>query len=135
MNELLLGPNDLKIVVVDDSDFSRSVVIKMLNGAGYKVVGESASASNALQIIKEKNPNVVITDIVMPEISGIELTEKINQDFDNIYVIVISSLSQEHVVLEAIGAGAADFISKPINEQQLVDSLSKILAQINKDKK
>lgn len=135
MNELLFGPNDLKIVVVDDSDFSRSIIVKMLNGAGYKVVGESASAANALQVIKEKNPNVVITDIVMPEISGIELTEKINQDFDNIYVIVISSLSQEHVVLEAIGAGAADFISKPISEQQLVDSLSKILAQINKDKK
>jgi two-component system chemotaxis response regulator CheY len=135
MNELLFGANDLKIVVVDDSDFSRSIIVKMLNGAGYKVVGESASAANALQVIKEKNPNVVITDIVMPEISGIELTEKINQDFDNIYVIVISSLSQEHVVLEAIGAGAADFISKPISEQQLVDSLSKILAQINKDKK
>jgi YesN/AraC family two-component response regulator len=48
-------------------------------------------------------------------------------------VIVISSLSQEHVVLEAIGAGAADFIAKPINQQQLVDSLDKIISQIKKD--
>jgi two-component system chemotaxis response regulator CheY len=135
MNETLTGTSDFKIVVVDDSDFSRSIIIKMLNEAGHNVVGEASSATNAIQVIKDKKPNVVITDIVMPEISGIELTEKINQDFDNIYVIVISSLSQEHVVLEAIGAGAADFLSKPINEQQLIDSLNKIMAQINKEKK
>jgi YesN/AraC family two-component response regulator len=97
------------------------------------VVGEAASATAALQVIKDKNPHVVITDIVMPEISGIELTEKINQDYEETYVIVISSLSQEHVVLEAIGAGAADFIAKPINQQQLVDSLEKIMSQFKKD--
>jgi two-component system chemotaxis response regulator CheY len=125
--------NSLKVVVVDDSDFSRSIVIKMLKAENFNVVGEAASAASALQVIKDKKPHVVITDIVMPEISGIELTERINQDFDDIYVIVISSLSQEHVVLEAIGAGAADFIAKPINQQQLVDSLDKIISQIKKD--
>jgi YesN/AraC family two-component response regulator len=123
----------LKIVVVDDSDFSRGLIIKMLKEANFNVVGEAPSASTALSVIKEKKPHVVITDIVMPEISGIELAEKINQDFDDIYVIVISSLAQEHVVLEAIGAGAADFIAKPINKQQLVDSLEKIMATMKKD--
>jgi two-component system chemotaxis response regulator CheY len=123
----------LKIVVVDDSDFSISVIVKMLKEAEFNVVGEASSASSAMQVIKDKKPHVVITDIVMPEISGIELTEKINQDYDDTYVIVVSSLSQEHVVLEAIGAGAADFISKPINSQQLIDSLEKIGSQIKKD--
>lgn len=123
---------DLKILVVDDSDFSRSLINQMLKEAGFQVIGEANGAEAALQLVKEKKPDVVITDIVMPEISGIELTEKINQGFDNIYVIVISSLSQEHIVLEAIGAGASDFIAKPIQKQQLVDSLEKILANINK---
>lgn len=123
----------LKIVVVDDSDFSRSLIIKMLKEANFNIVGEAPSAAAALSVIKEKKPHVVITDIVMPEISGIELAEKINQDYQDIYVIVISSLSQEHVVLEAIGAGAADFIAKPINQQQLVDSLEKIMASMKKD--
>ncbi len=125
--------NALKIVVVDDSDFSRGLIIKMLKDANFNVVGEAPSAGAALSVIKEKKPHVVITDIVMPEISGIELAEKINQDFDDIYVIVISSLSQEHVVLEAIGAGAADFIAKPINQQQLIDSLVKIMSSMKKD--
>lgn len=128
-----LNHAELSIVVVDDSDFSRSFIVKMLKDAGFTIVGEAASASTALQVIKEKKPQVVITDIVMPEISGIELTEKINQDFDNIFVIVISSLSQEHVVIEAIGAGAADFIAKPIQSQQLIDSLEKIMSQIKSE--
>ena len=128
-----LNHDHLRIVVVDDSDFSRSLIIKMLKDVSFNVVGEAASAASALQVIKDKKPHVVITDIVMPEISGIELTEKINQDYKDIYVIVISSLSQEHVVLEAISAGASDFIAKPINQHQLIDSLEKIKSLIKKE--
>ena len=123
---------DLKVLIVDDSDFSRSLINQMLKEAGFQVVGEANGAEVALQLIKEKKPDVVITDIVMPEVSGIELTEKINQAYDHISVIVVSSLSQEHIVLEAIGAGASDFIPKPIQKQQLVDSLEKILSNMNK---
>ncbi len=124
---------ELNVVVVDDSDFSRTLIIKMLRDAGFNVVGDAANATHALQIISDKKPHVVITDIVMPEISGIELTENINKNFNDVFVIVISSLSQEHVVLEAIGAGAADFLSKPINQQQLIDSMEKIMVQVKKN--
>jgi len=123
--------NNLKILIVDDSNFSRSWVSRLCLEAGFTVIGEASSAEEALGKVKELSPNVVITDIVMPEISGIELTEKINENFDDVYVIVISSLSQEHIVLEAIGAGATDFIPKPIQKEQLVDSLNKIKAQID----
>jgi two-component system chemotaxis response regulator CheY len=117
----------VKIVIVDDSDFSRSIIRKMLEEENINIVGEANGAEAALKIIKEKNPNIVITDIVMPEISGIELTEKISQKFPDISVIVISSLSQEHIILEAIAAGANDFIAKPIQKQQLIDSIEKII--------
>ena len=124
---------ELKVIIVDDSDFSRNIVSRMVTEAGYQIVGEAASAEEALTLIKEKEPNVVITDIVMPEVSGIELTEKISEKYDGISVIVISSLSQEHIVLEAISAGASDFIPKPIQKQQLVDSLEKIQSQLGKN--
>jgi two-component system chemotaxis response regulator CheY len=116
----------LKIVIVDDSDFSRSIIRKMLTEENINIVGEANGAEAAIGIIKETNPNIVITDIVMPDISGIELTEKISQNFEDISVIVVSSLSQEHIVLEAIAAGASDFIAKPIQKQQLIDSIEKI---------
>jgi two-component system chemotaxis response regulator CheY len=116
----------MRIVIVDDSDFSRSLIRKMLTEEGIAIVGEAGSAEAAVAVIKDKKPNIVITDIVMPNVSGIELTEKITQNAEDISVIVISSLSQEHVVLEAIGAGASDFIAKPIQKQQLLDSLEKV---------
>ncbi len=122
----------VKILIVDDSDFSRSIISKMLSEEGYQVVGEAANAETALLMVKEKRPNIVITDIVMPDVSGIELTEKIVNNFEGTSVIVISSLSQEHIVLEAIGAGASDFIAKPIQKQQLLDSLEKIVG-LNSD--
>jgi len=122
----------LKVLIVDDSDFSRNIVSRIVTDAGHTVIGEAAEATSALALIKTKNPNVVITDIVMPEISGIELTEKITQNFEDISVIVISSLSQEHIILDAIAAGACDFISKPIYPEQLKDSLDKIKTQFSK---
>ncbi len=121
---------DLKIVIVDDSDFSRSIIRKMLIEENLNVVGEANGAEAAVAIIKETNPNIVITDIVMPDISGIELTENISKNFDGISVIVVSSLSQEHIILEAIAAGASDFIAKPIQKQQLIDSIEKVSINI-----
>lgn len=120
--------SDMKVVIVDDSDFSRSIIRQMLTEEGIEIVGEANSAEAALAVIQIKKPNIVITDIVMPEISGIELTERINRDYEDISIIVISSLSQEHVILEAIGAGASDFLAKPIQKQQLIDSLEKIIS-------
>ena len=125
--------NELKVVVVDDSDFSRNIITRILKDSGIEVIGEASHAETALAVIKEKKPNVVITDIVMPDISGIELTMQINRSFNNIYIIVISSLSQEHVIIEAIGAGASDFLVKPVNKQQLIDSLEKISTLIKED--
>lgn len=118
--------SELSVVVVDDSDFYRGIINGMLQEIGVTNIKEAASAEAALVVLGQFKPDIVITDIVMPEISGIELTEKISQNYPDIGVIVISSLSQEHIVLEAIGAGAGDFIAKPIQKQQLLDSLEKL---------
>lgn len=128
-----MNPADVKIIIVDDSDFSRSVINKMLSEEGFQIIGEASSAEAALPMIKEKKPDIVIVDIVMPNVSGLELTEKLNQSAPNVSVIMVSSLSQEHIVLDAISAGASDFIAKPIQKQQLVDSVEKIMAERTKD--
>jgi len=131
MNEITKA--DAKIIIVDDSDFSRSMISKMLTEDGFQVIGEAASAEVALPLIKEKRPHIVIADIVMPNVSGLELAEKIGQSFPEVSVIIVSSLSQEHIVLDAISAGASDFIAKPISKQQLIDSVEKILSEKSKD--
>lgn len=117
---------DLKILLVDDSDFSRSMIKKMLQDEGFNVVAEAKDAFEALDMVKANQLDVVITDIVMPKMSGIELTTKLSKTYPDLSVIVISSLSQEHIVLDAIGAGASDFIAKPIQPEQLKESLQKV---------
>ena len=131
MNEL--NKADLKIIIVDDSDFSRTIISTMLTEEGFQVTGEAGSAEAAIPLIREKSPDIVIADIVMPNVSGLELAEKIGQSFPDVAVIIISSLSQEHIVLDAINAGASDFIAKPITKQQLIDSVEKIMAEKTKD--
>lgn len=116
-----------RIVLVDDSDFSRTKLRTLLTQHGINVVGEASNGGDALKVIKEKKPHLVLVDVVMPEISGIELTEKIMSNFQNTGVIIVSSLVQDQVVMQAIAAGAADFIAKPIDPTQLVESVTKYL--------
>jgi two-component system chemotaxis response regulator CheY len=124
---------EYRLLVVDDSDYARAQMTALLTQAGFTVVGEAASAEDALRQVRDKKPHLVLMDIVMPEVSGIQLTEKIIANFSNVGVIMVSSLTHEQVVLESIAAGAADFINKPINPLQLTEAVEKFLTHLGKD--
>ncbi len=124
---------EYRLLVVDDSDYARAQMTALLTQAGFTVVGEAASAEDALRQVRDKKPHLVLMDIVMPEVSGIQLTEKIVSDFSNVGVIMVSSLTHEQVVLESIAAGAIDFIHKPIDPQQLTESVEKFLSTLGKE--
>ncbi len=121
---------DFRLLVVDDSNFSRAQISALLTQHGFSVVGEAANAEQALSLIKEKKPHLVLADIVMPEISGIELTAKISQHYPGVAVIMVSSLQHEQVVLESIAAGAIDFVGKPIQPKQLLEAVEKYLCTL-----
>lgn len=122
-----------RLLVVDDSDYARAQMTSLLTQAGFTVVGEAASAEDALRQVRDKKPHLVLVDIVMPEVTGIQLTEKILADYSHVGVIMVSSLSHEQVVLEAIGAGAVDFLSKPVNPLQLTEAVEKFLGTLGKE--
>ncbi len=122
-----------RILIVDDSDFARAQISAMLIQYGFNICGEAGNSEEALRMVKEKKPHLVLIDIVMPEVSGIELAEKITTNFQSVGVIMISSLQHEQVVIEAIAAGAADFVSKPINPVQLKESVEKYLSTVQAD--
>jgi DNA-binding NarL/FixJ family response regulator len=132
MNQSLTSLAEFRLIVVDDSDFARAQVISLLKQHGLTVVAEASTAEEALRQIKDKKPHLVVTDIVMPDVSGIQLTEKVMSDYTETGVIVLSSLQHENVVLEAIAAGAADFIAKPIKPTQLIEAVEKYLRGIGK---
>jgi two-component system chemotaxis response regulator CheY len=125
---------EFKILIVDDSDFSRSTINKMLQETNYKVVAEAASAKEAMALLGSRSIDIAIIDVVMPEISGIELAEAINQNFNQIEILIISSLAHENIVIEAINHGANDFIQKPFSSVDLINSLDKIASEIERKK-
>lgn len=134
-NEQLISESTAKkfeVLIVDDSSFSRSYLQELLGKNGYKVIASIGSAQEAFQIIREKKPELVLCDVVMPEMSGIELAKRsLELDLGSLF-IMISSLSHEQIILESISAGAIDYIQKPINEKQLFDSLEKAKAILAK---
>ena len=124
--------NEVYIAVIDDSDFSRKSIIQILEKEGFNIVGEAASAEAALHISRTTSANLYIIDIVMPEISGIELAKHISDQARNrnINIIMISSLKMEHIIVESISNGAIDFLQKPFSKEDLVRSVSKISSQM-----
>lgn len=126
------GCVNFKVIIVDDSEFSRKNISSHLEGTNFDVIAQAGTGLEALEILENSTIDIAIIDLVMPELSGIELTKKIFENKKNISVIMISSLNHESVVMESITAGASDFIQKPIAKENLLNSLNKI-SQISQE--
>lgn len=125
--------NDINVLIVDDSAFSRKVLNEFVTDAGFNIVGEVPNAQEAIDLASERKIDIAIIDVVMPEVSGIELTEVLVKSLRKLKVIMISSLAQENIIINSISAGAIDFIQKPITKDVLVHSLEKIAEEIRND--
>ncbi len=121
----------LRIVVIDDSEFSRRTTVEILESNGYKVVGEAGSAESAFSLINNSRANLYIIDVVMPEVSGLELAKSISEKSVGVYMIMMSSLASESIVIESISSGALDFLQKPFEAEELLSSVAKIESMIS----
>jgi len=127
----LLNNSQATIIVVDDSDFTRKNIVNFLRSKNFNVVGDFNHAQPALEHITSNTTTVALIDVVLPEISGIELCQKITANVQRTKVIMMSSLAQERIILECIAAGAQDFLQKPINETHLTDAILRIVQNIS----
>ena len=108
------GNDPIRAVVVDDSRTARELLVALLqSSAGIQVVGTAPDGAEALRIIKRLRPDVVTMDIVMPEKNGIEALKDIRAIDGGAKIIICSALGQESLIMEALEAGAQDFIVKP----------------------
>lgn len=123
----------VRILIVDDSDFSRSNIAGMLDEDRFTIIGEAANAKEAINILKDRKAHIAIIDVVMPEVSGIELAEYINENFQDTAIVMISSLAQESIIIDSISSGATDFIQKPFSKEDLIASLDKIIVDIKEE--
>ncbi|MCD6102851.1 MAG: two-component system response regulator [Thermotogae bacterium] len=114
------------VLIVDDAAFMRMLLKDIISKGGYEVVGEAANGVDAVEKYKELKPDVVTMDITMPEMNGIEAIKKIKEIDPNAKIIVCSAMGQQAMVVEAIQAGAKDFIVKPFQHSRVIEALQKV---------
>ena len=116
-----------RILVVDDAAFMRMMIKDILTKNGYNVVGEAADGQQAVEKYKELHPDLVTMDITMPEMDGITALKEIKKINPSSKVIMCSAMGQQAMVIDAIQAGAKDFIVKPFQADRVLEAISKTL--------
>ncbi|MCG8484435.1 MAG: response regulator [Clostridia bacterium] len=114
-----------KVLIVDDAVFMRMMVKDILEKNGFEVVAEAENGVVAVEQYKATSPDVVTMDITMPEMNGIEALQAIKGYDPNAKVIMCSAMGQQAMVMDAIKAGAVDFIVKPFNAERVMEAIGK----------
>lgn len=117
-----------KIVVVDDAKFMRMTLENILTKANHEVIGEAENGEEAIELYRTLKPDLMTMDITMPVKSGLDAMKEIKKEFPSAKVIMCSAMGQQKMVVEAIEAGAKDFIVKPFDEGRVLDAINRVLS-------
>ena len=116
-----------KILIVDDAAFMRMMIKDILTKNGYEVVAEAANGVEAVELYKSHQPDLVTMDITMPEMDGIEAVKQIKAVNPAATGLMCSAMGQQSMVMDAIKAGANDFIVKPFQADRVLEAVKKIV--------
>jgi two-component system chemotaxis response regulator CheY len=116
----------IRVLVADDARFMRQLIREIIEPEGFEVVGEAADGRAAVDEFTKLQPDLVTMDIVMPKRSGIDALKEILTLDAGAKVAMVSALGQEALVMEALQAGAADYIVKPFKPEAVIATLKKI---------
>ena len=115
------------ILVCDDAAFMRMMIKDILTKNGYNVAGEAENGVKAVEKYAELKPDLVLMDITMPEMDGIQALKKIKESDPNATVIMCSAMGQQAMVIESIQSGAKDFIVKPFQADRVLEAVRKVV--------
>ena len=113
------------ILICDDAAFMRMMIKDILTKNGYNVVGEAENGLKAVEKYQETKPDLVLMDITMPEMDGIQALKKIKQADPNASVVMCSAMGQQAMVIESIQSGARDFIVTPFQPDRVLEAVKK----------
>ncbi|MFD1928692.1 response regulator [Sporosarcina siberiensis] len=116
-----------RILIVDDAAFMRMMIKDILTKNNFEVVGEAADGAQAIDKYFELKPDLVTMDITMPEMDGITALKSIKEKDPSAKIIMCSAMGQQAMVIDAIQAGAKDFIVKPFQADRVVEAIEKAL--------
>ncbi|MFC0215344.1 response regulator [Paenibacillus chartarius] len=118
-----------KVMIVDDAVFMRTMIRHIVTEMGHEVVAEAPNGAEAVKLYTECRPDVVTMDITMPDMNGITAVTHIIEFDPAARIIMCSAMGQHRMVLDAIQAGAKDFIVKPLIKHRVMESIQNVLGQ------
>lgn len=126
----------LKVIIVDDEYLIRNLIKMKIDWeeVGMEVVGEAANAEQALELVDNLNPDIIFTDICMPSMDGIEFSKLVIERYSHIKIIIVTGYDDFEYARSSVRLGISDFILKPINSDELMQSLSKLRSIINSER-
>ena len=123
--------NAERVLIVEDEETTRSGLAELVRSWGY-AADEAGDGAEALERITEFRPTIIVSDLIMPRMNGLELLRAIREDMDNVKVILLTAQGTVDTAVEAVKAGAEDYLSKPVDPQRLrrlLDRLTELNAQ------
>ena len=115
------------VLVCDDAIYMRKTLRKILTAGGLEVAGEAGNGLEAVKMYKELRPSLVTMDIVMPDMGGIEAVREIMKFDPEARIVMCSAMGQQSLMVEAIEAGARDFVVKPFQPSRVVEAARRAL--------
>lgn len=106
-----------RVLIVDDTVFMRSMLRNIFSEAGWEVVAEATNGRQAVSEYEHHHPDLVLMDLVMPELGGLEALKNIIFKDSRARVVVCSALGQKNLIMEALNAGAKDYVVKPFDKE------------------
>ncbi|MDF2926499.1 MAG: response regulator [Paenibacillaceae bacterium] len=116
-----------QVLIIDDIPFMKHKLRRLAEECGCEIAGEADNGRNALRLAAEKKPELVIMEIMMPDMDGIEIIRSLKELRQDIMVIVCSAVSHQHVIVSAVKAGAQDYIVKPFFDSRVLSSIQGLL--------
>lgn len=116
-----------RVLICDDAAFMRMMIKDILSKNGYEIAGEAENGLKAVEKYNETKPDLVLMDITMPEMDGIQALKAIKEADSSACVIMCSAMGQQAMVIEAIQSGARDFIVKPFQAERVLEAVKKVV--------
>ncbi len=117
-----------RVLLVDDTTFMRRMLREILSQGGYEVAAEARNGLEAVEQYRQAKPDLVVMDITMPEMDGIAAVREILRQDGAARIIMCSALGQDEPIVEALEAGARDFVLKPFLPEKVLEAVRKVLS-------
>ena len=121
---------DISVLIVDDNDMTRETLRVILRHDGYNVVGEAMDGDGALEMATRLNPDIILLDVVMPKVSGIEALKSIRMVMQDVQVLMVTANKDQETIAEVVKSGISGYIIKPFNAKKVLDTVQTVALKV-----